>query len=232
MSVMILNVLCEGQTEEKFVKDVLRPYLRDNLGIVVKHRLLMTSKSKDAKGGLLSYTQAMRDLKLWMKEAKDNAYEKNAFTTMFDLYALPTDFPQWEEGNRRTGYERVEFLENALAQEFGDNFIPYIQLHEFEALVFCGLKYLRMEYPQCVKEIDGLEDVLTSYGNPEKIDNSPHTAPSKRIMVALKDKYRYDKVKSGTVVTSQVGVDELRGKCRHFNDWLLRIEKARDVLLK
>ena len=42
MKTVILNILCEGQTEEKFVKEVLKPYLRDR-NILVKTRLLCTS---------------------------------------------------------------------------------------------------------------------------------------------------------------------------------------------
>ena len=45
MSIVILNVLCEGQTEERFVSEVLKPYLKD-WGIIVKQRLLVANKKK------------------------------------------------------------------------------------------------------------------------------------------------------------------------------------------
>ena len=59
----------------------------------------------------------------------------------------------------------------------------------------------------------------------ELVDNSAETAPSKRIIKALQDEYHYDKPKSGTEITDKIGIDALRAKCRHFNDWLTTIEK-------
>lgn len=55
MNTIIINILCEGQTEERFVKEVLKPYFK-SAGIVLKHRLLVTSKKKNAHGGMLSYS--------------------------------------------------------------------------------------------------------------------------------------------------------------------------------
>ena len=86
MNTIILNILCEGQTEEKFVKEVLKPFF-NGYGIVVKSRLLVTSRRKDATGGLFSYQQAKRDLGLWMREISRRNSETHYFTTMFDLYA-------------------------------------------------------------------------------------------------------------------------------------------------
>jgi len=45
MNQIILNVLCEGPTEDRFVQKVLKPYLKD-FGIVVKTQLLLTNKKK------------------------------------------------------------------------------------------------------------------------------------------------------------------------------------------
>lgn len=83
MKFTILHILCEGQTEERFVKEVLSPYLLQ-FGIFTKPILLITSKKKNAKGGMLSYTQAKRDLSLLRKQFGDNESEKHIFTTMFD----------------------------------------------------------------------------------------------------------------------------------------------------
>lgn len=227
MSVVILNILCEGQTEERFVGKVLKPYLKDK-GIVVKSRLLVTSRKKNAQGGILSYAQVIRDLQTWMKEAKDNSHEKNFFTTMFDWYRLPNDFPAWDEAKRQSDcYNSIERLEAAFGQNVNkENFVPYIQLHEFEALVFCGLDSLKEAYPGCDKEIEGLKKVLADNGNnPEKINNSLETAPSKRLKKALSKRYNYDKIKSGTEITEETGIDALRKSCPHFNEWLGKIER-------
>ncbi len=92
MRFTLLHILCEGQTEERFVKDVLSPYLQQ-FGIYTKPILLITSKKKNAMGGMLSFSQAKRDLTLLRKQFNDNDNEMHIFTTMFDYYALPEDFP-------------------------------------------------------------------------------------------------------------------------------------------
>lgn len=226
MKTLILNVLCEGQTEELFVKEVLKPHLK-SLGIIVKHRLLVTSRKKSASGGMLSYQQAKNDLTTWMKEVSEHSNETHYFTTMFDLYALPHDFPGYDVALKKVDkYAMVEEIEDAFSEDLNSlSFIPYIQLHEFEALVFCGLDYLQSDYPRCQKEVEGLKKVLLSYGNnPEEIDNSPASAPGKRIEKALSKKYKYNKPKSGAMVTRSVGIAGLRTHCKHFNDWLLKLE--------
>ena len=226
MSQVVLNVLCEGQTEERFVKKVLRPYLKD-FGVVVKAQLLLTNKQKNIRGGMISYERAKTDLKLWMKQHDKRTYETHYFTTMFDLYKLPDDFPGYEEARKTADcYAMVRKFE----EEFGKDitycrFIPYIQLHEFEALVFCGLAYLLEDYSDMTKEIEQLEKIVDEYeGNPEKIDEGSETAPSKRIIKFFEAKHHYDKAKSGELVTEKVGISGLKKKCPHFKEWIERLE--------
>lgn len=227
MNTIILNILCEGQTEEKFVKDVLKPYLNGH-GIVVKSRLLVTSRKKDAFGGLFSYQQVKRDLELWMREVSHRNSETHYYTTMLDLYALSNDFPgAIQSKSVADAYIRVENIETAFGSDINSpNFIPYIQLHEFEALLFCDIEKLAIEYPKCQKEIEKLKETLHSYNdNPELINNSPHTAPSKRIIAAIegKRKYKYNKPRSGAVVTAAIGLSLLMQRCKHFRGWICQI---------
>ncbi len=227
MSTIILNVLCEGQTEEGFVKGVLKPYLKDR-GIVVKHRLLVTSKKKDIKGGLVSYQKAKGDLTRWMKEVAHNPQEKHYFTTMFDFYALPTDFPGYKEAKDiYDAYQKVQKIEEELDKDMNiPRFIPYIQLHEFEALLFCDIEKLKEYYPNSQAEIKLLEKALDSYqGNPELINSNPHTAPSKRIIMAIegKKKYHYNKSQSGAAITKDIGMERLMERCAHFKMWVEKI---------
>ena len=229
MNTIILNILCEGQTEEKFVKDVLKPYLNGH-GIVVKSRLLVTSRKNDASGGIFSYQQVKRDLELWMREVSHRSSETHYFTTMLDLYALPNDFPSAIQSKSvADAYVKVENLENAFASDINSpNFIPYIQLHEFEALLFCDIEKLAIEYPKCQKEIEKLKESLHSYNdNPELINNNPHTAPSKRIIKAIEGKrlYSYNKPRSGAVIAAAIGMPELMTQCAHFCKWIKQIEK-------
>lgn len=221
-----LHVLCEGQTELRFASKVLATYLVVK-GIVVLPQLLITSRKKNARGGVLSYQQAKRDLTFMIRGARDNEQEVHYFTSMFDLYALPDDFPGFAEASALKDYSQAAKLEEAFGKDVNCyKFIPYIQLHEFEALVLCNIDGLKDIYPNASEKLIELKnEVMTQYGdNMELVDNSAETAPSKRIIKALKDEYHYDKPKSGTEITDKIGIDTLRTKCRHFNVWLSKIE--------
>ena len=67
MKAKIIHVLCEGQTEQGFVEEVLRPYLQAQGVAGVKSILITTNKKKNARGGMLSYAQAVTDLELLRK---------------------------------------------------------------------------------------------------------------------------------------------------------------------
>lgn len=221
MKFIILNVLCEGPTEERFVKKILAPYFRQH-NIFPKTILLTTSRKKNAYGGMLSYTQAKKDLELCMKKSPDNDSELHLFTTMFDYYALPNDFPGYHEAEKiQNVRSRIDYLEQAFAMDIDrNNFIPYIQLHEFEALLFTDIEKLKEEYPRAEKEIAKLKKSTGSFSDPELINNHPDTAPSKRIIKALKNIYNYDKVKSGTATASHIGIDSILDSCQHFKEWV------------
>ncbi|WP_290201652.1 MULTISPECIES: DUF4276 family protein [Bacteroides] len=222
----ILHILCEGQTEERFVKEVLSPYLQQ-FNIYPKPILLLTSKKKNARGGMLSYAQAKRDLTILQKQFRDNNSEHHLFTTMFDYYALPDDFPGVEESiDIQDVRSRISFLEDKFAEELGGSaFIPYIQLHEFEALLFVDIIKLQTEYPLSSEKIRVLKKETDIYGDPEMINNSPDTAPSKRIIAALSQDYHYNKVQSGATVTSAIGIEALLENCQHFKEWIENIKR-------
>jgi hypothetical protein len=231
MNQLILNILCEGQTEELFAKQVLKDYLKD-FGIVVKTTILITNKKKNIRGGMLNYQQAKNDLDLLIKQHAKKTHETHYFTTMFDFYALPNDFPGYEDAHKSANcYLTINKIEENFSNDVNHHkFIPYIQLHEFEALVFCGLDNLLEDYPDMGKQINNLKKILTCYNdNSELIDNNPSTAPSKRIIKEFELKHHYDKVKSGTFVTDKVGILALKDKCRHFKDWIDKLEHLANI---
>ena len=229
MKAKIVHVLCEGQTEQGFVEEVLRPYLQDRGVTGVKSILITTNKKKNARGGMLTYKDAERDMNLLRLTKQDNEYECHLFTTMFDLYALPDDFPGFAEASTiYDSYVRVKALEKSFSEAINEKrFVPYIQLHEFEALLFCGISHLSKLYPGCEKRCEQLTKDLQKAGNPELIDNGPTTAPSKRIIKAIEGEkrthYNYNKPATGKAITKEIGIDELRAKCPHFNEWIEKL---------
>lgn len=227
----ILTILCEGQTESNFATRVLRPFFCAH-NIYVKTVILTTSRKKGAQGGLISYQQVQNDLARIFTAIRPNNSETNIVTTMFDLYALPNDFTGYAEAMRlNDAREKVDMLEQALAAEIGRrNFIPYIQLHEFEALLFSDIMALQIDYPDSIKEIEKLKTQTDAIGDPELINQRPDTAPSKQIINCLLPKYRYNKVRSGESITSAITLPLIRERCAHFNDWINRIIALSDQL--
>jgi hypothetical protein len=141
-----LNITAEGQTEERFVKETLSPHFgRFNISADVRCVLTSKDKHKKYRGGMISYKKAKFDIVTWLHSDKHN---EARFTTMFDLYALPEDFPGYVEAIKLANpYKKVEYIEQALKADIGDwRFIPYIQLHEFESLLFARPIELELEY--------------------------------------------------------------------------------------
>ncbi|MDX9709435.1 MAG: DUF4276 family protein [Trichloromonas sp.] len=221
MNWLRLYITTEGQAERKFADDVLRPHLAA-FNIEVKTRVVLTNRKLGKRGGILDFDKIRDDL--WRLMREDRQPEAR-FTTMVDLYALPGEFPGWLEAQRKSlPEERVAVLEAAFLVEMGDaRFLPYIQLHEFEALHYCDLSQLqrRIEgseraFAALAKEVHGLA--------PEEINEGATTAPSKRIIkhVAIYEKL---KVRVGAPAASAIGLPALRSKCPHFNRWIGQLER-------
>lgn len=226
MKKYILNILAEGHAEREFSRNTLGEYF-EPFGILVDSRCVVTSRKKHKKGGIISYLQVKNDLFRWIAEEKGR---QPFFTTMFDLYALPSDFPKFEESLKILDpYKRVEFLENAMSEDIGyHKFIPYIQLHEFEALLLANPEILLMEYVNANKQIEKLKEIVAKYdNNPEKVNTGKTTAPSKRI-ISLIPEYEGNKVSVGSVLAGIEGIEIQKHRCRHFADWINRIENIPD----
>ena len=223
-----LNFIVEGQTEERFVKTVLRAHFADQTVLVAAH-CVTTRRDRRAehlkhRGGLTTYRHAEDDIHRWLRGDRGG----NArFTTMFDLYGLPADFPGYAHAATVSDpYERVEILETALSEAIGDRrFIPYIQLHEFEALLFADPQKFDTQFLDRPSEIQQLVETASGLGPPELVDDGPTTAPSKRITAAIPD-YGSRKATAGPLVAAKIGLQVLQARCRHFREWLERLAAA------
>jgi len=222
-----LHITAEGQTEESFVNDTLKPHLA-SYGVYADVRRVLTGKKhgKLYRGGMTNYAKAKNDIVRWLKEERGNG--DVAFSTMFDLYALPEDFPGFAEAKRLNNpYQKVAAIEEAFARDIDDyRFIPYIQLHEFEALLFVNPQLFEIEYFDTPEAIDELQKIAEKFANPELIDQGPETAPSKRIIKVPPD-YENNKPAVGSMIAHEIGIDELRKACAHFNEWLAKLEQLR-----
>lgn len=218
-----INIICEGATEDRFIEKVLVPYMK-NFDIVVKSRLVTTNRKKGIAGGMTSYSRCKDDLMRWKKENSNDTYCDHYYSTMIDLYKLPTDFPGVKKHAGQTdSMKRVLSIEDSFLKDIKwDNFIPYIQLHEFESLVFANLSALINDYPEKSSQINLLKKQLIDCNDePEKVNSRPQQSPSKRIEQAIG---KYNKVKSGPMVAAKAGIDVLADRCPHFAEWIERLK--------
>jgi hypothetical protein len=216
-----LNIIVEGQTEETFVNDILAPHFSNKL-VFVHARKVETSRKQEKvfRGGLLNYIKAKNDIIRWIKQYHTDDWY---FTTMFDLYRLPSNFPDYFKArNCRDLYRRIEILEYAFTKDIShprNRFIPYIQLFEFEALILSEPNAFIYKYLNQFSNIKRLEKIANKFQNPEFInDDMP---PSKRIKEIFGD---YQRIDDGPIIAMEIGLNTIRSKCPHFNDWITKLE--------
>ena len=221
MNWLRLYITVEGQAEKAFADQALTPHFA-NFNIEVRPRVVLTNRKLGKRGGILDFAKIQGDLNRLMAQDK---HPEARFTTMIDFYALPSGFPGWAEARQRTNpVERVAALERALHAEFGDaRFYPYIQLHEFEALLYCDLGELQRRLSNSE---DGIASLQQEVGHlqPEEINERADKAPSKRIIRHL-PVYESSKVRVGAPAAAAIGLPVLRAKCPHFAQWISRLEQ-------
>lgn len=205
-----LYIVVEGQTEEEFVKGIIAPYLR-RYGIVdVTPTLIRTSKR--GRGGFVNYEHLKNDVKRLLYSSKTD-FIVSMFVDFFRCPELPHK-EQYE--NESDHVARVEKMEKCIEQDINDHrFIPYIQLHEFEALLFSSNDGFGEYFSD--KEENETKQIVAQFQNPEDINSSPDKAPSKRLL-AIKDDY--DKVNDGNLIALVVGIDKMLEKCPRFRAWI------------
>ena len=207
-------VLAEGQTEETFVREILAPHYA-RMGLYLTPIIISTSSGY--RGGVVSYAKVKPQIERLCKQ------DAGAFvTTMIDLYALPGDFPgkrdpKWAHQN--DGHAKASLVEQAMALDIGQtNFIPYVQVHEFEALLFVQTEcFDAWADDQVVQNLTAISAVMV----PEAINDHLHTAPSKRIKAVMPG---YQKTFHGPLIACDIGLDAMRMSCPHFAGWLQRLD--------
>ena len=215
-------IIVEGQTEEEFVNESLRPWLNNHS--IYDVRAIKIRTSQTGKGGSANYQKFKNDVSRLLNQQNDVL-----ITSLIDFFRLPTSFPGYEEALRIPNVERrVEFLENALAEEINsERFLPYIQLHEFEALLFTRIAGFKALPDLGLKEIAEIKTVMELYPNPELINDNPTTAPSKRLEQIYPG---YKKVLHGNFIILENTFQSLLEKCPRFRNWVECIVVKADIL--
>lgn len=194
-----LAVSVEGPTEREFVGKVLAPNLAQ-LGIEVRPVPLT---------GCVSLASVKTDLRVLV----DNRGFTHV-TTMYDLYGF--------QGRDDRGADEMEQQLSAILGGVA-KFIPYVQVHEFEALVFAGPDEAAevLKNPQVA---NGMRRVVQQCGAPEQINHGYDSCPSRRLK---KIHPAYDKVAHGYRIIERIGLAKVRIACPRFGAWLTRLEGIR-----
>ena len=215
-------VVCEGQTEETFVRDVLEPHFSPT-GLYLYAQTIDTSPGH--RGGALNYDRVQRQLRNTLKQKSEPVV-----TTFFDLYRLDKRFPGFDTAMTRSSMEaRVETLNATLAKDIvaltgcdPARFLPHIQPHEFEALLFSDVATLTGVERGWARSAVELSTIRQKVETPEHINDQPDTKPAAHLERLLKSP-QFSKVDHGPIAASRMGLPCIERECRHFAGWLQRL---------
>lgn len=227
MTRLLIHV--EGETEEAFVNEVLAHHLYECGYTKVSARLVGNARQRDRRGGIRAWSAVRKDILNHLKEDAECLS-----TTMVDFYALPQvgerAWPGRAEAAQLAFAEKAATVENALladiCSEMGDGFeqkrfVPYVMMHEFEGLLFSDATRLGsgIGRPDLSPRFQAIRD---QFATPEEINDSPQTAPSKRIIQMVPN---YEKPLMGTLAILEIGLDAIRHECPLFRSWMERLER-------
>lgn len=207
-------IYCEGQTEESFIYKVLGPFF-GNMEIWVSPIICSTKRtsSKKYKGGVSDYGKIKKELSMICRQ-----HHNEIVTTMFDYYAMPADTPMIDCDDPDI-YARMQKIESAINSDIGMNNCHFhFSLHEFEGLLFSNPDSFRLIAGEDI--VQAIQEVKDAAPSPEHINNSPETAPSKRLEALIPG---YAKVKNGSILSEDMGIDVIMKNCPHFSAWIQEI---------
>lgn len=213
-------VICEGETEQEFCKKTLSEHFSQK-GIEIVAPLI-----KKSNGGIVSWNKLKKQIETTLLSEHDAIV-----TLLIDYYGLRSElgFPQWEEAEKIVDKnERMSFLEAHMKTDVDEalryRFVPYVQLHEFEALLFCNADV----YKQVIPEPDlvgwqELEQTILINPNPEMINTKKETSPSHRLERIIRG---YNKVVYGNIIAESIGLNAIKKKCPRFSNWIESLENS------
>lgn len=213
-------VFAEGQTEELFIKRVVAPALRP-LQVFVKPQTLKTSQ--ESRGGAVNFDRLKNNA---LPTLRQNP--RAVLSTFLDLYKLDTTFPAFDESKGKPLENHLaqlnEALHEAIVAHVGcrpERFIPHIQPHEFEGLLFSDTDALASTEPGWGASACKLAAERAPYATPEHINDGYDTAPSRRLERLLQPKYK--KTRHGPLAAERIGLAVMERECPHFHAWMERL---------
>lgn len=226
MSRLLVHV--EGETEETFVNEVLARHLYSIGYEKVSARLVGNARQRDRRGGIRGWSTVRSDIVRHLLQDPGCLT-----TTMVDYYGLPKtgsrSWPGRAAASTAEFAQKATIVEQALLADImqvlpkeveSTRFLPYVMMHEFEGMLFsdCGRFASSIGEPKLSAQLSAIRK---EFGSPEEINDSPNTAPSKRIEALVPG---YQKPLHGNIAAIEIGLEAIRAQCPHFSQWLVNLE--------
>ena len=226
MARLLIHV--EGETEESFVNEILADHLRTHGYEAVSARLVGNARLRENRGGIRAWSSVRKDI---VNHLNEDAH--CLATTMVDYYGLPQGgekaWPGRAEASSMPFEKKAVCVENALRADIARvlggeyesrRFLPFVVMHEYEGLLFsdCAAFARGIGRPELAQAFG---EIRQHFSTPEEINDSPATAPSKRVKKLIP---RYEKPFMGILAAIEVGLDAVRNECPHFQSWLTQLE--------
>lgn len=207
-----LAISVEGQTEHEFFKRLVVPHLQ-TFGVYATPIIVTTKRVLDGpnhRGGDISIDRAMNEISRLI-----HAFD--FVTTYYDFYAF----------KGRAKDDTAVSLATTIGTALGSpvNLIPYVQQYEFESLLLADCEAIGQQFSSERLSAE-LQSAVAEKGCAEKVNDSYHTCPSRRIETACKTlaNARYDKRFHGPAIAEKIGLEKIRASCPLFSDWLHKLE--------
>ena len=144
-------------------------------------------------------------------------HEAGRITTLVDFYGF-------QDRNGRNRAQLGGAILDGTSQRttgFDPRFVlPYVPMREFEGLLFSDIGQFQYVLDGWNEKIRvKLTEVRQAFASPKDINDSPQTAPSKRLLNIF-DQGTCSKTEHGPIVAEAIGIDQIRAQCAQFGAWV------------
>ncbi len=215
-----IHVICEGQTEEEFVREILQPALSARSIWLIPSIIGRVGH----QGGNVNLNRLSFDIRERLL-GDHSAY----CTTFFDYYGLPDDFPGKAEGESFNDVSDKQakitqalksWAQEKLGHHSANRFVPYVQMYEFEGLLFSAPSTLSATLGDAKSETE-IQRIRSTFATPECINDDVNTAPSKRIHKLFPT---FHKPADAILTAIAIGLGSIRQECPLFDAWIKQLE--------
>lgn len=211
-----IAILVEGQSEQAFVDSVLQPALGYNVAYLTA---IIVATHRPAAGGKFSGGGRWRHYRDDLRRLV-NQPQWDLVTTLIDFYAFPDDLPV-NCARPHRGRDCVVRTASAMQAEINSQkFLPFVILHELEALVIASgaIQQAPLGDRTLGRQFRALLD--EAGGDVEMIDDAPDTSPSKRLQGLVT---HYDKIRDGIAILQAADLSEALQYCPGVATWVSRL---------